>query len=111
MHVHRQARIDAPGAVHHVIARGIERGKIFRDDEVKLFVAANLFSMKAIGTSGAGHHATTIEIDRKPSNTALVQTQNNLGAQLSVPGRISEKPFFYDIKLFALLICVIFGMF
>lgn len=29
----RQARIDAPGAVHHVIARGIERGKIFRDDE------------------------------------------------------------------------------
>ena len=29
----RRARIDAPGAVHHIIARGIERGKIFRDDE------------------------------------------------------------------------------
>jgi REP element-mobilizing transposase RayT len=29
----RQARIDAPGAVHHIIARGIERGKIFRGDE------------------------------------------------------------------------------
>ncbi len=28
----RQARIDAPGAVHHIIARGIERGKIFRGD-------------------------------------------------------------------------------
>ncbi len=28
----RKARIDAPGAVHHVIARGIERGRIFRDD-------------------------------------------------------------------------------
>lgn len=28
----RQARIDAPGAVHHVIVRGIERRKIFRDD-------------------------------------------------------------------------------
>ncbi|MFZ1984807.1 MAG: transposase [Desulfatitalea sp.] len=28
----RQARIDAPDAVHHIIARGIERGKIFRDD-------------------------------------------------------------------------------
>lgn len=26
----RQARIDAPGALHHVIARGIERCKIFR---------------------------------------------------------------------------------
>ncbi|MEW6186396.1 MAG: transposase [Thermodesulfobacteriota bacterium] len=29
----RQARIDAPGALHHIITRGIERGKIFRDDK------------------------------------------------------------------------------
>lgn len=29
----RQARIDAPGAVHHVIVRGIERRKIFRDNK------------------------------------------------------------------------------
>lgn len=29
----RQARIDAPGALHHIICRGIERRKIFRDDE------------------------------------------------------------------------------
>jgi putative transposase len=29
----RQARIDAPGAVHHGIARGIERAAIFRDDQ------------------------------------------------------------------------------
>ena len=29
----RQARIDAPGAIHHIIARGIERGEIFRDDQ------------------------------------------------------------------------------
>jgi putative transposase len=29
----RKARIDAPGALHHIICRGIERGKIFRDDE------------------------------------------------------------------------------
>ena len=28
----RQARIDAPGAVHHIIARGIERRDIFLDD-------------------------------------------------------------------------------
>ena len=28
----RQARIDAPGAVHHIIARGIERRRIFTDD-------------------------------------------------------------------------------
>lgn len=29
----RQARIDAPGALHHVIGRGIERREIFRDEE------------------------------------------------------------------------------
>jgi REP element-mobilizing transposase RayT/lambda repressor-like predicted transcriptional regulator len=28
----RKSRIDAPGALHHIIARGIERRKIFRDD-------------------------------------------------------------------------------
>ena len=28
----RQARIDTIGALHHVIIRGIERGKIFRSD-------------------------------------------------------------------------------
>ena len=28
----RQARLDAPGLVHHVMARGIEDQKIFRDD-------------------------------------------------------------------------------
>jgi putative transposase len=29
----RKARIDAPGAVHHIIVRGIERRKIFFDDD------------------------------------------------------------------------------
>ena len=28
----RKARIDAPGALHHIICRGIEHGKIFKDD-------------------------------------------------------------------------------
>jgi len=27
----RKARIDAPGALHHIIVRGIERKVIFRD--------------------------------------------------------------------------------
>ena len=29
----RQARLDAPGVLHHVMARGIERRRIFLDDE------------------------------------------------------------------------------
>ena len=28
----RKARIDAPGALHHIMSRGIERRKIFLDD-------------------------------------------------------------------------------
>ena len=31
----RKARIDAPGALHHIICRGIERRKIFRNDTDK----------------------------------------------------------------------------
>jgi len=31
----RKARIDAPGALHHIICRGIERRKIFRSDTDK----------------------------------------------------------------------------
>ena len=29
----RKSRIDTPGALHHIIARGIERRPIFRDDQ------------------------------------------------------------------------------
>jgi len=29
----RQARIDAPGALHHILIRGIEQREIFKDDK------------------------------------------------------------------------------
>jgi putative transposase len=29
----REARIDFPGGVHHLMVRGIERKRIFRDDQ------------------------------------------------------------------------------
>jgi len=29
----RKSRIDAPGAMHHIIVRGIDRQKIFKNDE------------------------------------------------------------------------------
>ena len=28
----RKSRVDAPGALHHIIVRGIERARIFRND-------------------------------------------------------------------------------
>lgn len=38
----RQARIDAPGALQHIIARGIERAKVFRDDQDRDFFVTRL---------------------------------------------------------------------
>lgn len=32
----RQARLDAPGTLHHVMIRGIERSPIFKDDQDRL---------------------------------------------------------------------------
>jgi len=29
----RKSRIDAPGALHHIIARGIDRKNIFKDNK------------------------------------------------------------------------------
>ena len=29
----RKSRIDAPGGIHHIIAKGIVRGKIFKDQQ------------------------------------------------------------------------------
>jgi len=38
----RKARIDAPGALHHIIVRGIERREIFKDDADRIkFANAN----------------------------------------------------------------------
>ena len=38
----RKARVDAPGALHHIICRGIERRKIFIDDADKNNLVARL---------------------------------------------------------------------
>jgi addiction module RelE/StbE family toxin len=38
----RQARIDAPGALHHVIVRGIARRRVFNDDADRDFFAERL---------------------------------------------------------------------
>ena len=46
----RQARLDAPGVLHHVMARGIERGRIFvNDDDREDFVNR----LEALATSEA----------------------------------------------------------
>lgn len=41
----RQARLDVPGVLQHVIARGIERGEVFRDDEDRRRFVARLSAL------------------------------------------------------------------
>ena len=57
----RQVRIDAPGALHHIIVRGIERKKIFRDDKDRndFIDRIGAFS-KEIGGEGVGVSATAL---------------------------------------------------
>ena len=38
----RQPRLDAPGLLQHIMVRGIERTKIFRDDKVAELLDINL---------------------------------------------------------------------
>ena len=45
----RHARIDAPGALHHVFVRGIARRRVFNDD------ADRDFFVKRLGQTGQSH--------------------------------------------------------
>ncbi len=48
----RRARIDASGAVHHIIVRGIERRRIFKDDLDRERFLGKLGSVLAEGATG-----------------------------------------------------------
>jgi REP-associated tyrosine transposase len=42
----RQARLDAPGVLHHVMVRGIERRALFRDDADRPDFVARLAALE-----------------------------------------------------------------
>ena len=44
----RKARLEAPGALHHIVVRGIERRKIFRDDSDRDDFLERLSAIKRI---------------------------------------------------------------
>src|SRR5512136_2781313 len=45
----RQARLDAPGVLHHVMVRGIERTTLFRDDPDRTDFLARVATLAAAG--------------------------------------------------------------
>jgi hypothetical protein len=46
----RQARLDAPGTLHHVMVRGIERTQIVRDDADRAACLACVVPLAVVGT-------------------------------------------------------------
>ena len=52
----RQARLDAPNTLHHVMVRGIERTTIFRDDRDRADFVARLGGLVAQGALTVPHY-------------------------------------------------------
>jgi len=46
----RKARLDVPGALHHIIVRGINKAPIFKDDQDKTLFLERLSENIAQGT-------------------------------------------------------------
>ena len=57
----RQARIDAPGCLHHVICRGIERRDIFRDDTDRDRFLEHLGKLAAEDVAEPGKQPTRVK--------------------------------------------------
>ena len=84
----RKARIDAPGVLHHVIIRGIERKKIFRDDidRGRFLERFGRVLVKAVGdgheivlffsqgVAGSGLHSSLLHIALSRMNGLLPKT-------------------------------------
>jgi putative transposase len=58
----RLARLDAPGVLHHIIIRGIERRKIFRDDKDKdNFKVSNIYGIAKEAIYSRGRWKVQVE--------------------------------------------------
>jgi len=63
----RKARIDAPGALHHIIIRGIKRRKIFKDDTDRINFLDRLGKMfSETGRNISAWKATDKSQSKKP---------------------------------------------
>ncbi len=62
----RQARIDAPGALHHIVVRGIDKTGIFADDRDKSRFLERLGKPSPTQSVRAQLVKTIVELDRYP---------------------------------------------
>ena len=93
----RKARIDAPGALHHVMARGIERRNIFTDNadcddflsrvERLIHLAADLVSIRPERIAGPGKSRDLVKARSLICHwgaSELGLTMTHLGATLGI---------------------------
>jgi len=64
----RKARIDAPGALHHIIVRGIERRKIFYDEKDRNNLIKRLDAVLTKGVIGV----KSFPLTNGPQNSSLL---------------------------------------
>lgn len=72
----RQPRLDAPGALHHVMSRGIEKTNIFRKDEDRADFVQRLAALSGKGAlhvyAWSGHSAIMGNIERKWQDREMI---------------------------------------
>ncbi len=56
----RQARLDAPGIVHHVLVRGLEHRPIFRDDVDRHDFSARLEGLAYLALEVCGYTGSAV---------------------------------------------------
>ena len=81
----RKARIDAPGAMHHIIIRGIERKAIFKDTTDR----KNFFERCYIAVRKLGYRCSDVSKTMGIS-AGTVSKAANFGSKLSGIGKIQK---------------------
>jgi len=88
----RKSRIDAPGALHHIITRGIERNKIFQNDFDRDNFLIYLYSKPIITVADV---QGLLVIGHKPANK-LVKAFVDLEILKQMPDRQRNLLFYFE---------------
>ncbi len=77
----RQARLDVPGALHHIMVRGINKSKIFKDDQDKRRfldrLGQTIDSSEELGLSGA-EIARHLGVNTSSVNRAIARADESV---------------------------------
>ena len=89
----RKARLDAPGALHHIIIRGINKTPFFKDDQDKTRLLINSLELKAGGKRSAvsDTRAAIAHRYREELGTSAAEIARHLGVTTSSIVRVIDR--------------------